>query len=258
MDRIVTKQELAEATQFGPFCAARLLADGETIVKTSENTRVAEAETMKFVRQHTSIPVPKVYNVYKDEESGFVRIVMEYVHGKRLDEAWVEFTDAEKESVIQQLRRHFNELRQIKGSFIGSVDGSACDDQFFSDDLGAYGPYKDEAEFNQGLVKAWSTGRDDPFTILLCKLQLEVMKDHEIVMTHNDFAPRNIIVRGSTVVAILDWEFSGFYPEYWEYCKALWRPPWDSLWIKDGLVEQVLDPYLKEVAVILHTSYRIW
>ncbi len=35
-------------------------------------------------------------------------------------------------------------------------------------------------------------------------------------------------------------------------------PEWDSQWIKDGLVERVLDPYLKEAAVILHTLYRIW
>ncbi len=90
------------------------------------------------------------------------------------------------------------------------------------------------------------------------RIQLGVMQGHEIVMTHNDFAPSNIIVQGSKVVAILDWEFSGFYPEYWEYCKALWRPQWDSSWIKDGIVDRVLDQYLNEVAVILNTSYVIW
>lgn len=84
------------------------------------------------------------------------------------------------------------------------------------------------------------------------------MEGHDIVLTHNDFAPRNILVQGSKVVAIVDWEFSGYYSEYWEYNKALWRPAWDSAWIKEGLVERVLDPYLKEAAVILHTSYRFW
>lgn len=41
------------------------------------------------------------------------------------------------------------------------------------------------------------------------------MNGHEIVMTHNDFDPRNILVQGSQVVALLDWELSGFYPDYW-------------------------------------------
>jgi tRNA A-37 threonylcarbamoyl transferase component Bud32 len=258
MDRIITNEELAEAAQFRPFCTARLLTDGKTIVKTGEDTRVAEATTMEFVRQHTSIPIPEVYNVYRDKESGFVRIVMEFVEGKQLDHAWVHFTDDEKESVIQQLRGYFQELRQIKGKFIGSVDGSACDDQYFSDDLGGYGPYKDEPGFNQGLVKAWTKNRNDPYTLLLAKILVNVMEGHEIVMTHNDFAPHNILVRGSKVVAILDWEFSGFYPEYWEYCKALWRPGWDTPWIKNGVVERVLDPYLKEVSLILNTSSTIW
>ncbi|KAJ7064123.1 hypothetical protein C8F01DRAFT_1250375 [Mycena amicta] len=32
--------------------------------------------------------------------------------------------------------------------------------------------------------------------------------------------PRNIIVRNAKIVAILDWEFGGWYPEYWEYTTA--------------------------------------
>lgn len=128
MERIVTDEELAEAAWFAPFCAARLLCDGKTVVKTGENTRFAEGNTMRFVRQHTSIPVPEVYNIYRDETSGFVRIVMEYVHGAQLEKAWAGLTGGEKESVIQQLRGYFAELRQIKGSFIGAVAGSACDD----------------------------------------------------------------------------------------------------------------------------------
>lgn len=151
-----------------------------------------------------------------------MRIVMERISGQTLEEAWGSYTDKNKESVAQQLRKYFNELRKIKGSYIGSVDGSACDDQYFSDNIGGYGPYRTEAEFNKGLAAAWSKGREeDLFTQLLCKMQRQLMKGHNIVLTHNDFAPRNILVRGAEVVALLDWEFAGFYPEYWEYCRYL-------------------------------------
>ncbi|KAF5026477.1 hypothetical protein F66182_1464 [Fusarium sp. NRRL 66182] len=252
-DRKLTSDELAGATQFVRFTSARLLKDSSAVVKVGVCTRLAEAETMKFVRDRTSIPVPEVYNAYKDESTGKVCIVMEYITGKRLDEAWADFTENEKELVVQQLRRYFNELRQIEGDFVGSIDGSACNDQFFSDTLD-YGPYKNEQEFNKGLIKAWLKKGEDPFLLLLSKVQLSVMQGHDIVMTHNDFAPRNILVRGAQVVAILDWEYSGFYPEHWEYCKALWRPNWQSQWTKDNLVDRVLDPYLKEVAVIWNTS----
>ena len=52
------------------------------------------------------------------------------------------------------------------------------------------------------------------------------LKGHAIVLTHGDMSPRNIIVQGTKVVALLDWEMAGYYPEYWEYTKALYRPAW--------------------------------
>jgi hypothetical protein len=59
---------------------------------------------------------------------------------------------------------------------------------------------------------------------------------HEIVLTHGDLHPRNIMVSimpndlsdkseatpGVFIVTgLLDWEMCGWYPEYWEYVKAL-------------------------------------
>ena len=259
MTRVITKEELAQATQLQPFSPARLLPDGKTVIKMGGSIHEREAETMKFIRQNTTIPVPEVLNVYRYEETGFVCIVMRFVQGKRLNEVWTTLHEDEKKSIARQLRGYFDELRKIKGIFIGGIDGSDCDDQLFPDDVDGWGPYKDESEFNMALVNVWSANYpDDPFIQLLCQMHSAIMKDHEIVFTHNDFAPRNILVEGSKVVAVLDWQRSGFYPEYWEYCKALWRPEWDSAWIKEGLVEKVLDQYLKEAAVILHTSYRIW
>ncbi|KAI1781467.1 phosphotransferase enzyme family protein [Hypoxylon cercidicola] len=258
MGRIITKEELAEATYYGPFSGVYRLADNKTIVKTGTIRHLAEAEAMRFVRERTSIPVPEVYNAYRDEESGCVRIVMEYVEGERLDHAWDKLTEEDKESVTSQLRRHFAELRKIGGSFIGSVDGSACEDPYFENEPGAYGPYSDEYAFNRGLIQAWTTGRDDPWVLNLCEMLRTTMKDHKVVMTHNDYDPRNILVRGSEVVAVLDWEQSGFYPEYWEYCRALWRPSWDRSWMKEGFVDKVLEPYLEEYDVMRHTSYNIW
>ncbi|KAK3897337.1 hypothetical protein C8A05DRAFT_48007 [Staphylotrichum tortipilum] len=49
--------------------------------------------------------------------------------------------------------------------------------------------------------------------------QLEA--EHPIVFSHGDIAARNIMVRDGHIVALLDWEFSGWLPEYWEYVFAL-------------------------------------
>lgn len=258
MARIVTKDELAGSTELQKFSCARLLPDGKTVAKIGPIIRMAEAETMRIVRRETSIPVPEVYNAYRDDETGHVCIVMEFVQGKQLDQAWPELSGEEKESIIQQLAGYFKELRQIKGTFIGGIDGSPLDEQLFPDIAGVYGPYKTEDDFNKGLIDAWTAEYpQDAFIRMLCKMQLSI-RDHEFVLTHNDVAVRNILVQGSKVTAIVDWARSGFYPEYWEFFKAFWRPEWDSAWMEEGLFERVLDPYLHEAAVLLHTSYRIW
>ena len=44
-----------------------------------------------------------------------------------------------------------------------------------------------------------------------------------VVFTHNDLCPPNILIsRGETpkVVAIIDWNQSGWLPWYWESCKS--------------------------------------
>ncbi|ETW75327.1 hypothetical protein HETIRDRAFT_108085 [Heterobasidion irregulare TC 32-1] len=50
-----------------------------------------------------------------------------------------------------------------------------------------------------------------------------------IRFTHRDLIPRNIIVDGSTITAVVDWATGGFYPEYWEYCRM-----YNSDWLTPG------------------------
>src|SRR3569833_495851 len=255
--RIITQSELDGAERFGEFCPVYKVA-ARTIVKTSGSTRVAAAESMKLVRRYTSIPVPEVHSVYTDDATGHVRIVMEFIEGDQLDKVWDGFCDEEKQAVIGQLRCHFEELRKIKSVFIGSVDGTACEGLLFEDRPGAYGPYQTEAAFNEGLIEALHDSDSGPWASMVFDMIRNIMKAHEIVLTHGDFDPRNILVQGSKVVAILDWELAGFYPDYWEYCKALRRPDWNSGWSKEKAVDRILRPCLKEPSVIWHTNEIAW
>lgn len=53
--------------------------------------------------------------------------------------------------------------------------------------------------------------------------RIDIIKEVPIVFTHNDLCPPNILLSpgpSPRVVAILDWGQSGWYPSYWEYCKA--------------------------------------
>ena len=44
-------------------------------------------------------------------------------------------------------------------------------------------------------------------------------RDAATYFTHGDLLPKNIMVQGSTVTALIDWAEGGFYPEFWEYCR---------------------------------------
>jgi hypothetical protein len=51
-------------------------------------------------------------------------------------------------------------------------------------------------------------------------------EDVPVVFTHGALHPRNIIISAGpnpSVMAILGWEQAGWYPAYWELCKARWE-----------------------------------
>jgi hypothetical protein len=74
---------------------------------------------------------------------------------------------------------------------------------------------------------------------------IDVSGDVPITFTHDDFCPPNILLplgAKPVVVAILDWGQSGWYPWYWEYCKAR----------RVGVIEEGFDAALQEE---WHTKY---
>lgn len=52
---------------------------------------------------------------------------------------------------------------------------------------------------------------------------IEINGEVPVVFTHADLVPPNILLSpgpNPVVAAVLDWGQAGWYPAYWEYCKA--------------------------------------
>ncbi|CAK3798973.1 phosphotransferase enzyme family [Lecanosticta acicola] len=228
-----------------------------TVVKTGDAVRMAEAEAMRLVAEKTSIPVPRVFDAYIQESDGHGVIIMEYIQGETLDKAWPSYSTTQKDALLGQLRGFLMELRSIGGSKISAVDGSHCSDQFFDTDNPNCGPFDDERDFHQGLADALRKRGDTTWCQMVSRFLIS-LGGHDIVLTHNDLAPRNILVQGGSVVAILDWEMSGYYPDYWEYVKAHLWAEWTSEWIAEGIPDQILTPRLPELAYLLHARDIVW
>ena len=154
---------------------------------------MAEAATLSLVREKTSVPVPKVLDAYVHAESKHVYIVMDYIDGRPLDEEWDSYDESQKQSVHSQLKKHLDEIRQIPGTFVGSVDGSECRDPLFVDDLTKCGPFGSESAFHEGLIHAVQENGSHPWIDMVIRF-LKAIPSHKIVLTHNDLAPRNILV----------------------------------------------------------------
>lgn len=82
-------------------------------VKYGDAAEEVEAATIIFLRQTTSINLPKVYAVYRSGVKDMLVVIMEYIPGSNLHEAWPMLSAAQKEKVCLELRRQITQLRSL-------------------------------------------------------------------------------------------------------------------------------------------------
>jgi len=93
-----------------------------------------------------------------------------------------------------------------------------------------------------------------------------IFRNHPPVFAHGNFQRKNIIMRPKSIendsilvydMTIIDWEFSGWYPSYWEYSKAMYAcGNWKDDW---GLhVHKILDPFFNEYGWMHMFFTELW
>jgi len=133
------------------------------------------------------------------------------------------------ESICKQLRRMLDELRALRpppGAGVQSCVGGSLRDSTIPHCRPRMGPFKAIQEFHPWL-------RDD-FKPADDLVNLNVEEDAALretipqqdgpwpppVFTHGDLSASNVLVEGDKITGIIDWETSGWYPQYWEYTSA--------------------------------------
>jgi hypothetical protein len=218
--RKITEDDIAQAVILYSIPGSNrkvVKVDSNTVAKFGPELDITEAESMRFIWNHTALPVPQVLNAY--EKDGYGYILMEFVEGDLLEKIWPSLSSSEKMVILTELNDCIRQMRQIvypDGTLIGSVTGGpAIDRRQLSAVKG--GPFMSEKDFNEWqLAQLFS---DTPLSRREFYASIHGT-DHKIVFSHCDLAFHNIIVRDGHVVAIIDWEYSGWYPEHWDYCKT--------------------------------------
>lgn len=210
------------------------------IVKRGHRVHLTEGATMKYLAERTHIPVPKVYCSFLHKNTAY--IVMERIQGEELPRAWKRLSQGPLEAIFAQLRQMFQELRALtppSGTGIESCVGGSLFDSRISRGKPRFGPFKTIQQFHfwlrHDLKPEDLKGREkqpdwDDLQDMMSKQDGPWPPP---VFTHGDMNPFNIIVREGNVVGVIDWEFSGWYPQYWEYMSAWFgnvtRTEWQSM-----------------------------
>jgi aminoglycoside phosphotransferase len=216
---------------------------------------IEEAANMQQIRHLTSIPVPHVVRVHAHLHD--VYIFMSCIPGVNLEDVWPTMTSVAKKRIIEQLKKMMANLRSVpppSPCYFGSLESHICLDARLITrvTVGLDLPITSEAEFNQFIMTDLKTRFHDEYYHMLLSM---ARQDHKVLLTHADFHPRNIRVQGDNVTGIIDWQYAGWYPEHWEYVKALlvvgrivdwWRylpdiiGPYYSEWAIDRQIQHVM------------------
>lgn len=195
-----------------------LHSDG-TVMKSGKRIVVGEADALK-VAARAGISAPQVLDTVSTSDGHSIR--MSYIPGQSLDTLWLDMTVAEKRELAQQLRAIIQQMRSIAppGNFIGACDGAEIRDTRLQFTYHSP-PCRNEEALNDYLSAALQ-GHTPP--LVKEALVRRLRTDHRIVFSNCDLAPGNIIVQDGKIHGLVDWEDSGWYPEYWEYVKFFQRP----------------------------------
>ncbi|EGY19184.1 uncharacterized protein VDAG_09518 [Verticillium dahliae VdLs.17] len=215
-------------------------------IKTKPDENLTEAHAMRFIASHTSIPVPKVYYAFTYKGDSY--IVMRHIKGQMAGHGWLSRTEESKMRILDQLRRMITELRSVpppEGQGVSSIDGGPFYDFRLPSRL-YWGPYGTVREFHEALVDGMNLDADYTLAADLSELfEFYQQSGNELVLTHGDLSSLNILVRGDTVVGIVDWETAGWFLVYWEYTCAKYVNPQNPFWADP--VDQFLVPMPDEL-----------
>ncbi|KAI2626388.1 kinase-like protein [Xylaria nigripes] len=202
-------------------------------VKISTSGDLEQITNLQYIYERApEVPTPQCLGTISDGRRTY--FFMSRVPGRTLESVWPNLSVSAKISIRNQLNSLFRYLRSISPEsqqgrvLIGTFATGVCKDMRRVERV-APGPVQDEKEFNEFLCSKPGRTRSS-WIKTVCSSMAD---NHRVVMTHGDLHPRNIMVNLEVdendkmledtirISAILDWEVAGWYPEYWEFVKAM-------------------------------------
>jgi aminoglycoside phosphotransferase (APT) family kinase protein len=239
----------------------------EAIVVKIARVDTTQYTSMEYIQKYKpSIPAPiphgLVEMIQQQRNLRYCLIFMSYIPGQDLEGVWSQLESNERKTISIQLGMIISDLRHLpvsENQAFGGVEGEGCKDA-----------RRDVRTFHQittldGFEKAiyFKPRSNSPYYCKYLDNACAKASSIDRVFTHGDLRKANIMVQKQLdkwmIVGIVDWEFSGIYPGYWEVIKATslltpWTksdwynylqtyalPGYHSEWCRDRLLNQQID-----------------
>jgi Phosphotransferase enzyme family len=246
------------------------------VAKYGSRVDLLEGETMLFLNQSTTIPLPRVYAFFYDSDTKHNYIIMERICGEPLASAWPQMTDHEKETTTTALQVFFEKMRKLKspGGYC-RLNQHGLPGHIFrpADSLEERsGRFDSESDLNDALLAKYVESGLPKFKAeFYSQIFKRVFRDHEPTFTHADFQRKNIMIQRSSganqsaetrensklEVVVIDWENAGWYPSYWEYTIAIFTcGTFSDDWFR--WVNKMLDPAVNECSWMSSFLLEMW
>ncbi|CAJ2508896.1 Uu.00g139220.m01.CDS01 [Anthostomella pinea] len=211
-----------------------------------------EYGTLDLVRSHTIVPVPRPIDLVSDTTGSY--LLTSRLPGKPLGLCIDIMIDEQMSILVKDLVCCLKQLRSIPKTVspefeITDTLGNACHDarvnaaNEYDPERGDFiGPFATKKDFND-VLRAYHLP------------EVVHREGHRIVLRHGDLNMRNILIENGRFSGIVDWEMSGWYPEYWDYTKAHFITKYKWRWLK--AVDEVFAE-LGDYSTELEIERKLW
>lgn len=173
-----------------------------------------EVRMIRLVREHTSILIPEVHRLFHRADVGYM--VMQYVPSVTVADCWASLSAQRKQKLLDTMSAYVKELQGLSRADNHALGPLGwCEELrgLFFTNYGA-GPFGsiDEMEewFNQKLRVSIRMNKAPADSGTFSNAM------RPLCIVHLDIIGKNILLDGEDRVWLLDWEYAGVYPHYFE------------------------------------------
>lgn len=177
---------------------------------------------MTFAAESLHLPVPRVYRTFTADVPGISNgllvkghfIVMDYVPGPTVEECWDSLDLSQRQSVAGQVATMINTMQskslKLSPGPIGGTGGQKFEGPWFTDDgAGPFPTLQDLEDWYNHKIDVCVQFKQAPGRAPRFRFE-------RVVFTHQDIAPRNLVLDAQGRVWIIDWGVAGVYPPGFE------------------------------------------